>query len=181
MGITIGITGPESTGKSALSRQLAQHYQTVYVEEYARAYIGNLGRDYQQEDILHIAKGQLQAQLAARQKANRLLICDTELLVTKVWSMHKYACCDPWILDQIAAYPCDFYLLCDVDLPWEYDKQREHPHLRHFFFDWYRRELDAYGFKYQVISGQGFQRLEAAIQAIDRFVGNLNKGVWLGA
>ena len=36
--IKIAIVGPESTGKSTISKGLAQHYQTLWVPEYARYY-----------------------------------------------------------------------------------------------------------------------------------------------
>ena len=60
--IRIAITGPESTGKSTLARQLAEHYQTTWVPEFARVYLDQLGRPYEEGDLVSIAKGQLQAE-----------------------------------------------------------------------------------------------------------------------
>ncbi len=163
----IAVTGPESTGKSWLTRHLADYYQTAYVPEYAREYIEQLGREYVQDDITRIAKGQLSAEYEAMKNARGLLFCDTELIVTKIWSLHKYGSCDPWIPGQITNNPYDLVLLCDVDMPWEPDPQREHPHLRSFFFDWFLRELNAYGFPYRIIRGRGEERLNNAIKAVD--------------
>ncbi|RLD81558.1 MAG: ATPase, partial [Bacteroidetes bacterium] len=53
------ITGPESTGKSTLSKQLANYYQTIYLPEYARTYIENLNRHYNYNDLVKIAKMQI--------------------------------------------------------------------------------------------------------------------------
>jgi len=163
----IAITGPESTGKSNLARGLAQHYQTAFVPEFAREYIDALTRPYNQDDILTIAKNQLLAEKDAEKKAQGFLFCDTELIVTKVWSLHKFNSCHPWILQKIVENPYDLFLLCDIDLPWEFDEQREHPHLREYFMNWYRRELENYGFNYRVVSGEGDVRLKNAIAAIE--------------
>jgi NadR type nicotinamide-nucleotide adenylyltransferase len=170
----IAITGPESTGKSNLAKQLAEHFQTVYVPEFARDYINGLSRPYNQDDILHIAENQLMNERKAIGNANGFLFCDTELIVTKVWSMHKYKNCHPWILKQIEKNPYDLYLLCNVDLPWEFDVQREHPHLRRFFFEWYQKELENYGFNYKIVSGQGEQRIQNAINIVNHFFSDRN-------
>ncbi len=168
----VAVTGPESTGKSWLCRELALHYNTAYVPEYAREYIEGLQRDYLLEDILQIAKGQLEresrmADEIGRRQIRPLLFCDTELIVTKIWSLHKYKQCHPWILENIQSNNYDLFLLCDVDLPWEPDPQREHPELRRYFFDWYKSELESYGFSYCVVSGQWLDRLQNAIEAVN--------------
>ncbi|TVQ93997.1 MAG: ATPase [Bacteroidetes bacterium] len=165
----VAITGPESTGKSNLARELALHYNTEFVAEFARQYIDNLDRAYNQEDILLIAQNQLISEEKMTQRANTYLFCDTELIVTKIWSLHKYNFCHPWILEQIEKHVYDLYLLCDVDLPWEYDKQREHPHMREFFFNWYKKELEQYDFPYRIVSGNKEKRLKNAIKITDQF------------
>jgi len=164
----IAITGPESTGKSWLASGLAAHYQTVFVPEFARGYIDRLQRSYEYEDLLQIAKGQLSAEAEKEKVANGLLFCDTELIVIKIWSLHKYGKCHPFILEQINKQRYDLFLLCDVDLPWQYDEQREHPHLREYFFNWYRKELEDYGFNYLVVSGLGEDRLGSAVEAVEK-------------
>lgn len=170
----VAITGPESTGKSNLAEQLAKHYETIYVPEFARTYIDGLSRPYNQDDILHIAEYQLINEKTALVDANRFLFCDTELIVTKIWSLHKYNNCHPWILEQIKKSSFDLYLLCDVDLPWEFDIQREHPQLRKYFFEWYKNELEQYGFPYRVVSGKGKQRIQNAIDIINHFFRDRN-------
>ncbi len=168
----IAITGPESTGKSWLCKELALHYNTACVPEYAREYIEGLQRDYSQDDILQIARGQLDrenrmADQVERMQNRPLLFCDTELIVTKIWSLHKYKNCHPWILENIKSNNYDLFLLCDVDLPWEPDPQREHPRLRTFFLDWYQRELEHYGFPFYLVSGKWNDRLQNAIEAVN--------------
>jgi nicotinamide riboside kinase len=54
------IIGPESTGKSTLCLQLAEHYKTVWCPEFAREYLEKKGMDYTYDDLLTIAKRQIE-------------------------------------------------------------------------------------------------------------------------
>lgn len=170
--IKIAITGPESTGKSRLATELAEYYHTVYVPEYARGYINQLYRPYNQGDILEIAKGQIRYEKVYLKKANKILFCDTELIVTKIWSEVKYGNCDPWILQKIIDNRYDLFLLCNIDLPWEADPQREHPHMREKLFSLYHDELTRRGFPFKVVSGLEQQRLMNAIGFVESVLGN---------
>jgi NadR type nicotinamide-nucleotide adenylyltransferase len=173
--LKIAITGPESTGKSNLAQDLASHYHAAFVPEFARVFIDNLNRNYTYDDILTIAQNQLLLEADLEKHAKQYLFCDTELIVTRIWSLHKYGKCDDWITEQITRHTYDLYLLCDIDLPWQFDKQREHPHLRKFFFDWYKSELKYFGLPYEIVSGMGEARLRNAINLIDDFLKNKNE------
>lgn len=163
----IAITGPESTGKSSLSQQLADYYKDLWVPEFAREYIDKLGRPYVESDILTIAKKQVGLEAESIKKVKEFLFCDTELIVAKIWSEHKYGRCNTWIIDQIEKSDFHLYLLCDIDLPWEPDPQREHPDLREYFFNKYLEELESHHFNYKIVSGNGKDRLENAIKLIN--------------
>ena len=165
----IAITGPESTGKSMLAEQLAGSYHTVWVPEYAREYLGELRRPYMEQDILLIAQGQLRQEQMLIEKSKGYLFCDTEMLVTKIWSEVKYQRCDPWIINAARNHRYDLYLLCDIDLPWEYDPLREHPGQRRFLFDLYYNELRKGNYPFAVVRGTGPARLENALAIIDGF------------
>jgi len=171
--LKIAITGPESTGKSTLTRALAQHYQTVWVEEYARQYLDRLGRPYVASDLLTIAHGQILNEQKSHEKARGFLFCDTEPIVLKIWSQHKYGHVADEILEICRTTSYHHYLLMDIDLPWEYDPQREHPHEREFFFTWFERELLASGASYSIISGKENERLKTAISVIDSLLTSL--------
>ncbi|HEY6977001.1 MAG TPA: AAA family ATPase [Chitinophagaceae bacterium] len=56
----IVVVGPESTGKSSLCKQLAEHFNTLWCPEYAREYLLAHGKEYSYDDLLTIATGQLQ-------------------------------------------------------------------------------------------------------------------------
>ncbi|MFC2102038.1 AAA family ATPase [Bacteroidota bacterium] len=171
----VAITGPESTGKSILASQLAEHFETAWVPEFAREYIDQLGRPYEESDILAIAKGQLklekerERELLAKtgKPKEQYLFCDTEGLVTKIWSDVKFGRCNPWILHQIGTNPFDLYLLCYIDIPWEYDPQREHPEMREQLFTLYHNELLERNLNFRVVSGLGEERLNNAIKFVE--------------
>ncbi|MEQ8878474.1 MAG: ATP-binding protein [Cyclobacteriaceae bacterium] len=165
----IAVIGPESTGKSELSAQLARHYQTEWVPEYARFYLDRLQNEYEQSDLLEIAKGQIEWEKDKMEMADEWLICDTNLIVIKVWSDHKYGNTDPFIEAQLEKIPYDFYLLSNIDLPWRDDPQREHPKLRKYFLDLYENYLKARKLPYKLVSGIEDIRLANAVQAIDNF------------
>src|SRR6187549_922384 len=105
------ILGPECTGKTALSKFLSEHFKTVWVEEYARAYLNKLGRPYQQADLLKIAHGQIRMEDEWLPDSNKILICDTNLIVIKIWSQVKYGSCDDHLIRQLQGRTYDLFLL----------------------------------------------------------------------
>ncbi|MCD4730544.1 MAG: ATP-binding protein [Bacteroidales bacterium] len=171
----IAITGPESTGKSFLAEKLARHFHTVWVPEFARVFIDHLDRDYSYDDILFIAKSQMESEAVANDRAKDFLFCDTELIVTKIWCEYKYGKCHQWILDNLEKSNYDLYLLLNIDLPWQPDSQREHPDNREKLFDLYLKELNSRGLPFEIIDGNGEERMQKAIKIIDqRFWESIN-------
>lgn len=166
--LKIVLTGPESSGKTTLAQSLAAHYHVPWVAEYAREYIDRLSRPYQEADLLRIAQEQVRREDTAAQTSPSLLICDTSLLVLRIWSHYRYGRCHPWIEEQLTQRPVDHYLLCSPDLLWQPDPQRENPHERHELFTQYEEVLR--GRVYTVVSGQGSKRLEISTNAIDRLL-----------
>ncbi|MBO9152838.1 AAA family ATPase [Chitinophaga sp. GCM10012297] len=166
----IVVIGPESTGKSTLSEQLAAHFKTEWVREYAREYLESLGRPYEQHDLLQIAKGQLQSEDETASRAKELIVCDTDLYVIKVWSEAKYGECDARILQMIAERKYDLYLLTYIDIPWTDDPLREHPlpSEREYFYNIYRDLVINSGIPWADVRGDYEQRLEIAVEAANQ-------------
>lgn len=166
------VIGPESTGKSTLSEQLANALHTLWVPEYAREYLENLGRNYTEEDLLHIARGQMQREDALAEKSDKLLICDTDLHVVKVWSEARYGRCHKWILEEIARRRYDLYLLTNIDIAWQDDPLREHPEegQRKYFYNIYRDIVQQSGAPWADISGDAQRRHETGLDAIKKYL-----------
>ena len=168
----IVIIGGESTGKSTLCAQLAAHYNTQWVKEYAREYLEKLQRAYLYTDLLEIAKGQLTSENIAANTANQYLFYDTNLHVIKVWSEHKYKRCDPFIIEQINHRKYDAYILTSPDFPWQSDPLREHPEesMRQYFFKLYKSILENDQTPFCIVDGVETNRLKQAIAFIEQLV-----------
>jgi NadR type nicotinamide-nucleotide adenylyltransferase len=167
---TIVITGPECTGKSTLAQDLAKHYQTTHIPEYAREYVENLSRPYEYSDVEIIAKRQVQDLKDNMDKANGFLFLDTYLIITKVWFDIVYDECPEWIIDEIQNCKVDLFLVCDTSLPWLPDKIRENGgEMREILFERYINELEAFNLPYKIVTGTGEERLKSAIQHLQTF------------
>ncbi|MEE4260976.1 MAG: ATP-binding protein [Bacteroidales bacterium] len=165
----ISITGPESTGKSELAANLARHYKTVYVPEYSREYLKDIGTDYSLEDVLKIAQGQLASEMKYLDMTNQYLFCDTDMLVAKIWCREVYKKVPEWIERMLVEHPYDLYLLCYPDLEWQPDVLRENPENREYLFEQFVKELEHYNFNYRVVKGQDSERLKNAITFVDNY------------
>lgn len=163
----IGIVGPESTGKSDLCRALQQHLSCDTVTEYAREYLSTHGLAYTQDDVLHIAEQQYQRSILTIQKTTQpFVIMDTTMIVLKIWLQNAYNAVPSYILEHERELQIDAYLLCNIDLPWQEDPMREHPHLRNHFLNLYNTELIHTHKPYYLISGTGAARTEEALRFI---------------
>lgn len=167
---TIVITGPESTGKTTLATQLAAHFQSAWLPEFARSYIDNLDEPYGESDLLEIAKGQVAAEKGAIKKAANVVFLDTSLEVIKIWSEVKYGRCHPWILQQVEKRKHHLYLLCQPDIPWLPDPQRENPNDRDQLFNLYLHELTKQNTNFVIISGSKNIRFTNAINHVESYI-----------
>ena len=166
----IVVLGPESTGKSTLCAQLAEHYNTNWCPEFAREYLMENGKEYTYADLLNIAHGQLDLEdTLLTQARNNLYFIDTDMYVMKVWCEVAFEQCHTWILRQIARRKYDLLLLCQTDLPWIQDELREYPDqaMRNRLFKMYKDILINSGMPWAEISGVDTERLQMAIGIID--------------
>ena len=178
--IKIALFGPESTGKTTLAKQLAEYYKTEWVPEYAREYLQEKWDKNQQicdvEDMLPIAYGQTKLENESALRANKYLFCDTNLLVTKVFSEVYYDFCDP-LLDQAAReHEYDLFFLTDIDVPWEKDDLRDRPDERESVFAIFKQSLIDNKKPFVILSGDKKLRLKKAIAIIN----NLSKAKEMG-
>ncbi|MES2761411.1 MAG: ATP-binding protein [Bacteroidota bacterium] len=162
------IIGAESTGKTILCEQLAEHYNTVCVPEYARAYFEEHDiNNYNTSDLEVIAKKQLELEKELSKKAKKFLFCDTSLITVKIWSTHKFNKVPAFITKSIKPADYDLYLISNNDVPWIEDAQRRHENLREHLFKWNRHELQKLNVDYKIITGTGEERLKNAIRLIE--------------
>lgn len=164
------ILGPESTGKSTMCKMLAEHFNTIWVKEYAREYLLKNGTNYSYENLYEIAQGQLAAEKNAVENTNNeIIFIDTDMYVMKVWSEYVFNKCDNRILNEIVQSDCDLYLLLNTDLPWEKDELREYPdnETREKLFHFYKEEMQEQKKPWHIVSGQGNERFLNALKIIE--------------
>lgn len=171
-GKRVVLFGPESTGKSTLSRKLAQHYHTTYVPEFAREYLqekmDQTGAVCAINDLMPITKGQRRLENETVENAHKFLFCDTDALETWVYS-HIYFSEAPAELEEaIESSHYDLYLLTAVDISWEKDDLRDRPDDREYIFNQFENALKKFGKNYGIVTGIGEMRLENAIQIIEK-------------
>ncbi len=173
--IKVVLFGPESTGKTTLSQQLARQYNTVWVPEYAREYLQNKWNNERKtcepKDLLPIAEGQIGLENNLTQKATDVLICDTDLLETKVYSEAYYlGYCDPLLEKYALENTYDLYFLTYIDTPWEADDLRDKPNERERMFAYFHNTLKNYNRNFVILKGDKKARLKTAVEHIDKLL-----------
>ncbi len=177
--IKVVVIGPESTGKSSLCAELAEHFSAQWCPEYAREHLTVHGKAYGYDDLLTIAQKQLALEDKYTNEAlnndQSLLFIDTDMYVMKVWCEYVFQKCHHYILEQITQRQYDLYLLCDTDLPWVQDELREYPAdgPRKELFQIYKDLLINQSTPFVIINGNYQERLQEAIEAVEQLQGAL--------
>ncbi|MDD3859407.1 MAG: ATP-binding protein [Bacteroidales bacterium] len=165
----IVLTGPESTGKSTLTKLLAECFSAPYVTEIAREYILNLNRSYTYKDVVEIAKLQIETENLIMNSGHEYVFFDTDLIITKVWLMHCFGKYPEWLNEAIKSTAADLHLLCYYDLIWEPDPLRENPDIRPELYEKYKSEIIQYGLDYSVVKGFSKHRFDNAKEIVKNY------------
>ncbi|MDP5106608.1 MAG: ATP-binding protein [Polaribacter sp.] len=173
--VKVVLFGPESSGKTTLSKQLARYYNTVWAPEFAREYLqekwNNERKTCEAEDLIPIAIGQMKLENKLAKKADKVLICDTDLLETKVYSEEFYGGFVDEMLDKAAnENQYDLYLLTYIDTPWEEDDLRDRPEQRLEMFNAFETALKTHNRPYILLKGDRDIRLKNATDAINKII-----------
>ena len=167
----IVVTGSECTGKTTLAEALADHYDTVWVPEFARQLVADKGAPVEHEDVEEIARGQLALEDATAREASGVLIQDTDLLSTIVYSEHYYGSCPSWIGEAWRRRLPDLYLLADTDVPWVPNAdQRDRGHMREEMQTLFRQALRSRRSRMLELRGSHAERMAIATRVIDRLL-----------
>lgn len=168
--IRVVLIGSESTGKTVLARELAAHYGSELVPEFVRDFARSKGSPIELADTGAIARGQMALEDEHAERATQLLIQDTDLLSTVVYSGHYYGECPAWIADIARERKPDLYLLLEIDVPWVPDDVRDRETRREEMQQLFRDAVAKSGVKYVVIEGTWEQRSQLARAAIDNLI-----------
>ena len=171
--IRVVVTGSECTGKTTLATELAQHYGTVWVPEFVRQFVEEKGAAPEYADVEAIARGQIELEDRTAESAESLLIQDTDLLSTVVYSRHYYGDCPRWIEEELRARAGDLYLLADIDVPWTADSdQRDRGDRREEMHGLFRAALESRGLNFVELHGSPRNRKGTAVSLVTQLLAN---------
>jgi nicotinamide riboside kinase len=170
------LIGPECTGKTWLAGELGARYGAPVAPEHARAYVDGRESDLTFADVDPIGRGQRAGEDAAIARASALgaplVVLDTDLVSTAVYSRHYYGDCPAWIEEEAARRRADLYLLHHIDVQWVPDgRQREQPERRGELFERFRSTLAALGAPTVDVAGPWDERRRRAIGAVETLLG----------
>ncbi|PBQ32004.1 ATPase [Sphingobacteriaceae bacterium] len=166
--LKIAVVGAESTGKSWLCEELARHYKTVWVPEYAREYFNDSDiYNYTLDDLVVIAKKQIALEQQLTNQARRFLFCDTTLITLKIWAELEFEQTPDYIDQHLKDTHYDYYLITDNQIPWEADPLRQNKHSREKLFEMNLAEVQKSLIPYTIISGKRQERLKNAVKIME--------------
>ncbi|WP_201511632.1 AAA family ATPase [Psychrobacter alimentarius] len=168
--ISIAILGAESTGKTTLCRDLAEHFGSLWVPEYMRTYLQKKWNDEQLtctwEDLLPIAQGQIKLentlakQTAYTSDTPTYLFCDTSLFELMVYSNWYYGDCPEALTTAALTHDYDLILLTSVDVPWVADDLRDSPYQREEISAFFENQLMNHQKAYRHVGGAREDRVQ---------------------
>lgn len=165
--LRVTLTGSESTGKTRLAERLAQFYHTAWSREFSREYASHKGAPLDASDVEPIARGQMRLEEEALQRAHEIVLLDTDLVSTVVYAEHYYGSCPGWVKRAARERLADLYLLCDIDVAWIPDPQRDRRNAREQIHRAFEDTLQQFGARYALLQETWEEREVRAIDAID--------------
>jgi NadR type nicotinamide-nucleotide adenylyltransferase len=171
------VVGAESTGTTTLARDLAAHYQTVWIPEYGREYYEDrlLGNDasspWRTDEFVLIAQKQARWEDLGALVADRVLVCDTDAFATEIWHERYVGTPSAEVAAVAAGRKCDLYLLTGTDIPFVQDGFRDGERIREWMHRRFREELQRRGKPYALLEGDRQTRLTGAVERVDELLG----------
>lgn len=160
--------GSECTGKTTLARALAAHYKVEFAAEFLRNYFDEKQGNLTVDDAVPIARGQLDLEQHLAEKGYNPIICDTDIISSIVYTKHYFKKCPDQLEQKLYKLPRGIYLLCDIDIPWQNDGQRDMPHKRQYMQNLFIKELRSRNIPFHILSGPLDNRLKKSITIVDK-------------
>ena len=165
----IVLTGAECTGKSTLAQALSGYYGEPWTAEFVRAYVEQVQRELQVDDLPKIFAGQTALEDTALKNTSRIIFHDTNLLSSIIYANHYFGYRTDAEQTRFLERDYALYLLCSpVGIDWRDDPgQRDGPEARDTLQTKFKASLDALRLPYIELHGDLNTRLGEAIRAVD--------------
>lgn len=158
--------GAESTGKSVMTKRMAEKYQTMFVPEVAREMLTS--NEFNREDIMAIGREQTARVFQQIKKADKILFCDTDVITTQVYSRHYLKVVPPILYEFERMVQYDLYFLFEIDTEWISDGLRDQgsAEARQNMHKIFKDELDRRKINYITVRGNWDEREKIVTKAI---------------
>lgn len=160
------VSGPESTGKTTISKYIAAHFGGIYISEFAREYLEKHGSEYNEKDLLFFAIETTKQYHNPRK--SELEIHDTSLIDIVVWSLYKYDRCDPKIEEMTKQLDFDLIFLATPEVPWTEDPLRENENNRQDLYDLFVMKLNELDKEYTILHSDKDEREVQVKEIVNR-------------
>lgn len=168
----ICVVGTESSGKSIMTEKLAKEFNCPFVTEYGREHVANMENtdSFSVHDISTIASNQLLLEEeTAYESENGLMMCDTGLLVTEIFSYLYCGRCPDWVKKASRENKYTLYILLDTSVPFVQDGTREFESRRKEHYNMIYNELYKRDLNFVVISGSDYEsRFNDSVEAVKK-------------
>lgn len=169
----VSVLGAESTGTTTLAKDLARHYETVWVPEYGRMFsegklFGDANAAWRSSEFTAIARAQVSLEESLAESSNGLVICDTDAFATSLWH-ERYIGSRSKEVELIASrQQHDLYILTGDEIPFVQDGTRDGEHIRHDMHMRFIERLTDDKKNFILVTGSREDRLAMAIKAINK-------------
>jgi NadR type nicotinamide-nucleotide adenylyltransferase len=175
----IVLYGSESTGKTFLAKSLAQHFQSIWIPEFARSYyeIRNSETELKLEnnqiseykDISQTTIGQIILEDSMNSSNQKYIFLDTNILSLIVYSKHYFGKVPSWLEKKMEERHYDLYLLTNLDIEWKADSLRDRPFEREKMHELFENELIKRNLNYYEVKGKNEKRVQQSIEIVNNF------------
>ncbi|PCH82578.1 MAG: NadR-like protein [Hyphomicrobiales bacterium] len=175
--LRVVLTGSECSGKSTMAKALSEHFNVPFVHEELREVFVEKKGILTLDDALIVAQRQLESETKCEVRSPNMLITDTNILSSCVYTHHYYADqegsagmqeFDTWANQVLQHHAYDHYFLCGIDTPWENDGQRDQPHAREELHHKFVEALKHLNAPYTILNGEHNKRVSKAIAVVQK-------------
>lgn len=168
----ITIVGPESVGKTIMTKKLANYFNTNFVVEYGRLVYESKNNSINIDDFIPISEGRQSLEDWLILQSNKLIFCDTEDITTYIFSKmycpDEYKKTEDWFLKTIEnKKKFDLYILLKPDCRSVQDGTRKFLETRKEHYEVIKSELINRGFDFIEVGGEDYDnRFKSCIRSV---------------
>lgn len=172
------IIGLESSGKSVMTVNLANYFNTNYIEEAGRELSEKSGTDLMmlKEDFTEILLTQKLNEMKAIEYSNKLLFCDTDCLITQFYlkflegDEENIKLSDA--IDAINSYDLILFLAPDVKWVQDGDRSEEIRDNRPAYREMLEKIYNSHGKKFHYIEGDYLTKFNKCVEMVKKLLEN---------